>query len=184
MNRVIYAVPVLAFLGLAYLLFDSLIRPHAPDELPSALIGKPVPSIVLPPLDAATKGFGPADLRQGHVTVVNIFASWCEPCREEAPVLAGLSREKRFAFYGFVYKDTALRARAFLGETGNPFARIGLDADGRAGIEWGVYGVPETFIVDGRGIIRERIVGGLTDQKLREELFPAVQEAQSSTLGK
>jgi len=184
MKRIIYAVPVLAFLGLAYLLFSSLFRAKPPDELPSALIGKPAPAIVLLQLDAATQGFGPKDLAQGRVTVVNIFASWCEPCRAEAPVLASLSHEKRFAFYGFVYKDTALKARAFLDQTGNPFARIGLDADGRAGIEWGVYGVPETFIVDGRGIIRERIVGGLTDQKLRDELFPAVAAARSSTLGK
>jgi len=184
MKRLIYGVPVLAFLVLAYLLFSSLFRSRPPDELPSALIGKPVPAIVLPPLDAAVQGFGPKDLAQGRVTVVNIFASWCDPCRAEAPVLASLSREKGFALYGFVYKDTALKARAFLDETGNPFARIGLDTSGSKGIEWGVYGVPETFIVDGRGIIRERIVGGLTDQKIRDELFPAIRTAASSTFGK
>lgn len=183
MKRLIYVLPVLAFLGLAYLLFSSLFRARPPDELPSALIGKPVPALTLPPLDAATQGFGPKDL-QGHVTVVNIFASWCEPCRAEAPVLASLSREKGFVLYGLVYKDTAAKARAFLDEAGNPFARIGLDADGNVGIEWGLYGVPETFIVDGRGIIRERIVGELTDQKLRDELFPAIQAATSSTFGK
>jgi cytochrome c biogenesis protein CcmG/thiol:disulfide interchange protein DsbE len=184
MKRIVYAVPVLAFLVLAYLLFSSLFRSKPPDELPSALIGRPVPNLVLPALDASTPGFGPKDLAQGRVTVVNIFASWCEPCREEAPVLAGLARKKNFVLFGLVYKDTATRARAFLDQTGNPFARIGLDADGHVGIEWGLYGVPETFVVDGRGIIRERIVGLLTEEKLRNELFPAVEAARSSTLGK
>jgi len=184
MKRLIYGVPVLAFLVLAYLLFSSLFRSRPPDELPSALIGKSVPALTLPPLDVAAQGFGPKDLAQGRVTVVNVFASWCEPCREEVPLLASLSRTKGFELYGFVYKDTALKARAFLNETGNPFARVGLDTSGSKGIEWGVYGVPETFIVDGRGIIRERIVGGLTDQKVRDELFPAVAAAASSTFGK
>lgn len=183
MKRLIYVLPVLAFIGLSYLLFSSLFRSRPPDELPSALIGKPAPALALPPLDVAAQGFGPKDL-QGHVTVVNIFASWCEPCRAEAPVLASLSHEKGFALYGLVYKDTAAKARAFLDETGNPFARIGLNTSGNAGIEWGLYGVPETFIVDGRGIIRERIVGGLTDQKVRDQLFPAIRAATSSTFGK
>ncbi len=165
------SLPVLAFLILAYLLFDALFKPRAPDELPSALIGKPAPVMVLPPLDAATPGFAPSDLRQGRVTVMNVFASWCLPCREEAPVLQALGRTKGFALYGFVYRDTGAKARAFLNEVGNPFQRIDLDAEGRAGIEWGVYGVPETFIIDGRGIIRERIVGALTDEKLRERTF-------------
>ncbi|HSZ74756.1 MAG TPA: DsbE family thiol:disulfide interchange protein [Rhizomicrobium sp.] len=178
MKRLVYVLPLLAFLGLAYLLFDALIKPRAPDELPSALIGKPAPTIVLLPLDAATSSFGPKDLASGHVTVMNVFASWCEPCRAEAPMLQALGRMKGFSLYGFVYRDTGAKARAFLDEVGNPFQRIGLDTDGRAGIEWGVYGVPETFVIDGRGIIRERIVGALTEDKLRRELFPAVEAAR------
>jgi len=178
MKRLVYVLPLLAFLGLAYLLFDALFKPRAPDELPSALIGKPAPTMALPPLDAATPDFAPSDLRQGRVTVMNVFASWCLPCREEAPMLQALGHTKGFVLYGFVYRDTGAKARAFLNEVGNPFQRIGLDADGRAGIEWGVYGVPETFIIDGRGIIRERIVGALTEEKLKSELFPAVEAAR------
>src|SRR6201986_5125751 len=118
------------------------------------LVGKPAPVTPLPALDAQAQSFGPADLRSGHVTVVNVFASWCAPCREEAPMLQTLAQMKSISLYGMVQKDTPAKARAFLADFGNPFQRIDLDADGRASIEWGVYGVPETFVIDGKGIIR------------------------------
>ncbi len=111
--------------------------------------------------------------------MVNVFASWCAPCHSEAPVIAQLAGSKDFALYGLVQKDTPARVRAFLAETGNPFRRIALDADGRASIEWGVYGVPETFVIDGRGIIRARIVGEITQEVLTGQLLPAVEAAKA-----
>jgi cytochrome c biogenesis protein CcmG/thiol:disulfide interchange protein DsbE len=176
----LYVLPAVLFLVVAGFLFRSLVAP-APEQLPSALIGRPAPRMVLPPLDGGTRGFGPRDLAAGHVTVINVFASWCLPCRAEAPLLATLAGSRNFAFYGLVQKDTPQRIRAFLAENGNPFERIGLDADGRASIEWGVYGVPETFVVDGRGIVRARIVGEITESVLRNDLMPAIAEARAAS---
>jgi cytochrome c biogenesis protein CcmG/thiol:disulfide interchange protein DsbE len=176
-KRALYILPALGFVVVAVFLFRSLMAPP-PDILPSALIGKPVPRLELPALDAQAQGFGPPELTSGHVTVVNVFASWCAPCRTEAPVIAQLGGKKEFAFYGLVQKDTPPKIRAFLAETGNPFQRIALDADGRASIEWGVYGVPETFVIDGRGIIRARIVGEITQGVLTGQLLPAIDAAK------
>ena len=176
MKYLLYALPAAAFVVLAGFFMFSLMRP-ASEPLPSALIDKPAPALTLPPLDASTTGFGPQDLKAGHVTVINVWASWCVPCRAEAPALAALSKAHGFALYGLVYKDTPAKARAFLTDVGNPFARIGLDADGRAGIEWGVYGVPETFIVDGKGIVRERFVGPITEESLANDVLPAIARA-------
>ncbi len=177
MNRAIFILPVLLFLGLAGILFHSLIAPP-PGELPSVLIDKPAPTVPLPALDAQAQAFSPADLRAGHVTVLNVFASWCAPCREEAPVLQALAHVKNVTLYGMVQKDTPERARAFLGDVGNPFSRIDLDADGRASIEWGVYGVPETFVIDGHGIIRLRYASGpLTPDALTNVILPAIARA-------
>jgi cytochrome c biogenesis protein CcmG/thiol:disulfide interchange protein DsbE len=179
-KRLVYLAPALAFAAIAFFFFHSLTQ--SPDQaLPSPLVGKHVPRMDLPPLDAQTKGFGPRELSSGHVTVVNVFASWCAPCRSEAPVLERLARDGRFSLYGVAQKDTPARVRAFLKEVGDPFRRIALDADGRAGIEWGVYGVPETFVVDGRGVIRARIVGEITPEVLDGELMPAIREAQSAS---
>ncbi|HET7335867.1 MAG TPA: DsbE family thiol:disulfide interchange protein [Rhizomicrobium sp.] len=180
MKRLIYIVPVLAFAVLAYVLFASLIAP-APDTLPSALLNKPVPDIALPALDKNVKGFARADFASGHVTVVNVWASWCAPCRAEAPLLAAISGLQGVKLYGFVYKDTPANARGFLAQYGNPFDRLGLDKDGRAGIEWGVYGVPETYVIDGRGIIRARFVGPLTPQSLAGTLLPEIERARSGS---
>ena len=176
MRRLVYILPVLAFMALAWFLYSSLKGPP-PAELPSVLVDKNVPALTLPPLDGATQGFGPADLAtKGRVTLVNIFASWCIPCREEAPQLAQLARARGVRLIGIVYKDKPEAARAFLNEYGNPFERIGLDADGRAGIEWGISGVPETFVVDGHGVIRGRF-GPLSPDSLVIELLPAIAAA-------
>ncbi len=178
MKRLIYVLPALTFLVLAGFLFHSLIQP-APDVLPSALIGKSAPLLEIPALDAATRGFGPRELASGHVTVVNVFASWCAPCHSEAPVIATLANRKDFALFGLVQKDTPAKIRDFFAESGgNPFQRVALDADGRASIEWGVYGVPETFVVDGRGIIRARIAGEITEEVLNTQLLPAIRAAR------
>jgi len=117
-------------------------------------------------------------LRAGHVSIVNVFASWCAPCREEAPALHALSELKGVALYGMVQKDTPAKARAFLADVGNPYSRIDLDADGRASIEWGVYGVPETFVVDGHGVVRLRYAGPLTADALQSTILPAIESAQ------
>ena len=176
MRRLAYIIPIALFAVLTFFLFRSLIAPP-PGELPSVLIDKLAPQTELPALDANTQGLAPADFK-GHVTVLNVFASWCAPCREEAPVLATLAGIKGVALYGMVYKDTPAKARAFLAEVGNPFARIALDADGRAGIEWGVYGVPETFVIDARGIVRFRLAGALDEATLDSQLLPAIAQAR------
>jgi cytochrome c biogenesis protein CcmG/thiol:disulfide interchange protein DsbE len=180
MKRLIYILPALIFIGIAVFFFAGLREREqvAPDVLPSVLIGKPAPDTKLPALDAQAKAFTPADLRAGHVSIVNVFASWCAPCREEAPALRALAQLKGVALYGMVQKDTAQKARAFLNDVGNPYSRIDLDADGRASIEWGVYGVPETFIVDRNGIIRLRYAGPITAGALANTILPAIESAQ------
>jgi cytochrome c biogenesis protein CcmG/thiol:disulfide interchange protein DsbE len=178
MSRWIYLVPVTGFALLAFFLFKSLWSP-APNLVPSALIDKPAPRLVLPALDAKSAAFTPADLAAGHVSVVNVFASWCVPCRTEAGQLAVLARLKGVALYGLAQKDKPAATRAFLDEVGDPFTRIARDDDGRASIEWGVYGVPETFVVDGRGIIRLKYVGELTRDVLQDQLMPAIKAAQA-----
>lgn len=180
-RRWIYVLPVAGFAVLAFFLFRSLYLTPAEVSLPSALIDKPAPRIALPALDAQAQGFGPADLASGKVVVVNVFSSTCIPCREEAPELARLAAMPGMTLYGFVWKDTAAGARDFLNRYGNPFARIGLDTDGRAGVEWGVYGWPETFVVDGKGIIRFKYVGALTDDVISRQLLPAITQARSGS---
>jgi len=179
MKRLIYIVPVIVFFAIAAFFFVGLRERMrvAPNELPSVLIGKPSPMIALPALDNQVQAFTPADLRAGHVSIVNVFASWCVPCREEAPSLAAIAKLKGVALYGMVQKDTPEKVRAFLADVGDPYRRIDLDADGRASIEWGVYGVPETFVVDGRGIIRLRYAGALTPDVLDSTILPAIANA-------
>jgi cytochrome c biogenesis protein CcmG/thiol:disulfide interchange protein DsbE len=178
-KRLIYIVPVLAFAALAIVLFYQLSQPRTPGELPSALIGKLAPQRDLPALDAKTPGFGPRDLANGRVTVVNIWASWCAPCRAEAPALTQLSTNKDIQLFGIAYQDKPAKARAFLDDVGNPFARIAT-LDGSAGIAWGISGVPETFVIDGRGIVRARITGALTENnKYIRQLLPAIEAAKS-----
>jgi cytochrome c biogenesis protein CcmG/thiol:disulfide interchange protein DsbE len=176
MSRWIYLLPALGFGLLAFFLFRSLWSP-APGILPSALLDKPAPRLTLPALDAQTQGWGPAQLTQGKVVLVNVFSSTCIPCRLEAPVLNQLAQQPGITVFGFVWKDQAVAARQFLDEVGNPFSRIGFDADGRAGMDWGVYGWPETYVVDGHGIIRFKYVGALTDQIVATQLMPAIKAA-------
>ena len=143
-----------------------------PTVLPSPLIDQPAPDFALPPLPGAERGFSSADLA-GHVSLVNIFASWCVPCRAEHPVLNALAQSKRVPIYGIDYKDKADAALAWIAELGNPYTRIGAD-DGRVGIDWGVYGVPETFIVDQAGRIRYKHVGPLTQADVARTILPLV----------
>ena len=112
--------------------------------------------------------------------MLNVFASWCVPCREEAPGLASIRQMDGVALYGMVWKDTAGKARAFLDDVGDPYARIDLDADGRAGIDWGVYGVPETFVIDRHGIVRLRYAGPLVGDALDKIVLPAIAAAKAA----
>jgi cytochrome c biogenesis protein CcmG/thiol:disulfide interchange protein DsbE len=178
-KRWIFVLPVAGFTVLAFFLFRSLWAP-APDIIPSALLNKPAPRLVLPALDGQSAAFTPADLAAGHVSVVNVFASWCAPCRTETSQLAALSNLPGVALYGLAQKDKPAATRAFLDEVGNPFARIARDDDGRASIEWGVYGVPETFVVDGKGVVRFKYVGPLTDDALARAIMPAIAAAKAS----
>ena len=181
----------LAFLPLALFALLAgifLIRLYAgdPTKLPSTLIGKPVPSFTLPPVaglmrdGAAIPGFSNADLApgalpQGKLALVNVFASWCAPCREEHPLLMELAKDPRLVIYGLNQKDRAENATRFLNALGNPYRAVGADAEGRASIEWGVYGVPETFLVGRDGRVLFKHVGPLTPRAIREALEPAIE---------
>jgi cytochrome c biogenesis protein CcmG/thiol:disulfide interchange protein DsbE len=177
LRQLLYVVPVLAFGVLAWFLFASL-NGSPPDQLPSALVDKPAPPIGLPPLDQGATAFSRNDLTSGHVTVMNVWASWCVPCRLEAPMLDRLKSLNGVALYGLVYKDRPEKARAFLDEVGNPFSRLDLDLRGRTAIDWGVYDVPETFVIDGRGVVRLRYSGPITEDVLRETVLPAIEQAR------
>jgi cytochrome c biogenesis protein CcmG/thiol:disulfide interchange protein DsbE len=176
-----YIAPLVALLLLAGFLFAELSHQsqRSPEELPSVFVDKPAPQVLLPPLDTRAKAFSSADLRSGHVTVVNLFASWCVPCRAETPALQELAREPGVELYGIVYKDAPQKARAFLDDVGNPYSRIDLDADGRAGIDWGIQGVPETFVIDSKGIVHLRFEGPIVGDILSNTILPAVREAQA-----
>ncbi|MGD9616854.1 MAG: DsbE family thiol:disulfide interchange protein [Alphaproteobacteria bacterium] len=169
-----YLLPVVLFALLAVVLRGGLGRDTT--ILPSPLIDQPVPVFALPPISGDGAGFASADL-QGKVSLVNVFASWCVPCRAEHPVLNALATSDRVPIYGINYKDKPNAARAFLAELGNPYLRIGAD-DGRVGIEWGVYGVPETFVVDRRGRIRYKHVGPLTRADLDRTILPLIAQLE------
>ncbi len=143
-------------------------------QIPSALIDKPVPAFDLPPIQGRTDGLKTADL-QGKVALVNVWASWCPPCRAEHPVLMTLARDG-VPIYGINYKDRPQDALRFLNELGNPFARIGADTDGRVSIDWGVYGYPETFVVDAQGRIRYRHVGPINPGQLDSVIRPILRK--------
>jgi len=169
-RRWVYLLPVVIFVLLAGGFYYGL--QINSDVLPSALIDKPAPNFELPPLPGHEPGFSSADLT-GHVSLVNTFASWCTPCRAEHPVLNALAAERRVPIYGIDYKDKEEAAVAWIAALGNPYTRIGAD-DGRVGIDWGVYGVPETFVVDGAGRIRYKHVGPLTQADLDRTILPLV----------
>lgn len=156
-----------------------------PREIPSALIGHPAPDFALPPLEPGEPGLSTAALRRGEPTIVNVFASWCGPCRVEHPLLMDLARRDVAPIHGLNYKDDPDDARAFLGGLGDPYARIGADRSGRAGVEWGVYGVPETFVIGGDGTILHKHVGPLTPDVVRTEILPLIaaekRQAQNRT---
>lgn len=181
--RLVALIPLALFLALA-ILFYTRLGAGDPSEVPSALIGKPVPDFRLDGITGLTRdgvsvpGFAAADLAKG-VFVVNVFASWCAPCRAEHPLLTDLAKDQRIHLIGLNYKDADDQALRFLNGLGNPYAAIGADRNGRVGIDWGVYGVPETFVV-ANGRIAAKLVGPLTPQRISAELMPAIDKAVAS----
>ena len=165
--------------------FAMALRSGDPSLLPSTLVGKPVPQTVFPPLDGLESGgkpqpgFSSADLAKGKVSVVNYWASWCEPCVEEHPLLDQLKSAAGVDIYGINYKDQTAAARRFIGRFGNPFTAVGTDADGRAAIDWGVYGTPETFVVNGKGEVIYKHVGPITADSLTTKLLPIIEKAKA-----
>ena len=175
------ALPLIAFAGLAALFWLRL-GTGDPSRIPSALIGHPAPQTSLPPLTGLLSdgtqvpGLDPA-IFKGKVSVVNVWASWCVPCHDEAPLLSGLAKDQRLQLVGINYKDAPDNARRFLGRYGNPFGAVGVDANGRAAIEWGVYGVPETFVVGREGTIVYKLVGPITPDNIDSVLKAEIDKA-------
>lgn len=176
--------PVIIFAAIAAL-FAFALRAGDPSKLPSAFIGKPAPALQLAVLDGLSGGqaipaFDSQSLRAGKVSVVNFWASWCSPCVAEHPLLEELRSRTGVDVYGINYKDAATDAARFLGRYGNPYTGIGTDSSGRNGIEWGVYGTPETFVVNGRGEIVFKHVGPISEQSLVAQMLPAIEKAKAA----
>ena len=180
--------PPLVFAGLVGLFWLAL-HGGDPSTQPSALIGNPVPQFALPPIEGlvtdggGAQGFGTSDLATGKPIVVNVWASWCVPCHEEHPLLLALAKQPGVRLYGINYKDDPAAARRFLGRYGNPFERLGADRSGRVAIDWGVYGVPETYVITGDGRIALRHVGPLTEDAIRDQLLPLLQQPNGKPTG-
>jgi cytochrome c biogenesis protein CcmG, thiol:disulfide interchange protein DsbE len=177
MRRALFILPFLLFLVLAGY-FALALRPgRNPQELPSALIDKEAPAFQL----AGLNGDGIArDALKGQPVLINFFASWCLPCREEHPLLMRLAEQEHVPLYGIDYKDKPEAAQNLLKEFGDPYRAIGVDRDGRVGLDFGVYGVPETYVLDSSGHIRKRFVGPLTAEQVNKELLPLLKALQRS----
>jgi cytochrome c biogenesis protein CcmG, thiol:disulfide interchange protein DsbE len=181
-RRMVVLVPLMVFLALAALFLFRLNSGGDPSFIPSALIGHPAPQTVLPPVaglerdGALVPGIDPASFK-GAVTVVNVWASWCVPCHDEAPLLMQLAKDDRFRLIGINYKDAPDNARRFLGRYGNPFVAAGADESGRAAIDWGVYGVPETFVIGKDARIAYKLVGPISEENFATVLKPQIDKA-------
>lgn len=186
LGRLLVLLPLLFFVALAVLFFSRILSGDDISQVPSVLINKPVPAFSLAGLPGLSAGgdTGPglatADLK-GRVSLVNVFASWCVPCRQEHPLLMALSERDDLDIMGINHKDQPENALSFLAELGNPYSRVGVDRDGRASIEWGVYGIPETFVVDAEGCVRAKHIGPLTEAALSERLLPMIDALQQGT---
>ena len=182
-RNILVMLPLVAFLALAALFLYRLGAGDA-SRIPSALIGRQAPVTDLPALEGLTRDGKPVPgltnaSFAGNVTLVNIWASWCVPCHDEAPLLDQMAQDKRIQIAGINYKDAPDNARRFLNRYGNPFAAAGVDASGRTSIDWGVYGVPETFLIGRDGRIAYKLVGPITAENLVKVLQPEIEKALS-----
>lgn len=173
-----FLLPLLAFIALLVLLAIGLTRD--PREVPSPLIGKSAPAFTLPQLQEPTKNFSVADMR-GRVWLLNVWASWCVSCRDEHPLLVEFSKQGRLPIVGLDYKDQPAAAKQWLEKLGNPYTLVAVDADGRVGIDYGVYGVPETYVIDRQGTIRMKHTGPVTAEALRDKILPLVAQLSSAS---
>jgi cytochrome c biogenesis protein CcmG/thiol:disulfide interchange protein DsbE len=180
-RRLLVLLPLVVFLALAALFLFRL-GAGDPSKLPSALIGRPVPDTPLPAVEGLVRdgvpvpGIANADFK-GAVSLVNVWASWCVPCHDEAPLLMQIANDKRIRVFGINYKDQPENARRFVGRYGNPFAAVGADVNGRVSIDWGVYGVPETFLIGRDGRIAYKLVGPISPENLAATLKPQIEKA-------
>jgi cytochrome c biogenesis protein CcmG, thiol:disulfide interchange protein DsbE len=173
MKSLRFLIPLALFVALAWFLYAGLSL--NPREVPSPLIGKPAPAFALPRLDDPTQTVKREDLL-GKVWVMNVWASWCAPCREEHPLVIALAKQRKVPVIGLNYKDRPGDARNWLERLGNPYAATLIDFDGKVGIDFGVYGVPETFVIDAHGLVRFKHVGALTPQVISQKLEPLLKE--------
>ncbi len=171
MRRLLFLAPILVFIGLAVYFAVPLLNGTDQTVIPSPLIDQPVPKFDLPPLPGHAHGLSSADLK-GQVQIVNIFASWCVPCRAEAPVLMGLAQSTKIPIRGIDQKDKPEDGLKYLEELGDPYTSIGMDSDRHVSIDWGAYGAPETFIVDAEGRIRYKQAAPLTPDDVRDTILP------------
>lgn len=180
-------IPLVVFLALAGVFYKQLEKGGSSHDLPSALIGKPAPVTELAPLEGLTEngvqvpGLSPGMFKD-KVTLLNVFASWCVPCRQEHPILFELAKDKRFQLIGMNYKDATDNALRFLGSLGNPFSAVGVDPKGQMAIEWGVYGVPETYVIGRDGMILYKHVGPIDPQNLEQKIMPAIEKALANSV--
>jgi cytochrome c biogenesis protein CcmG/thiol:disulfide interchange protein DsbE len=177
MRRLIFIVPVLVFIGLVIYFATPLLRGTDPSVIPSPLIDKPVPAFSLPPLPGYPKGLSSADLT-GQVQIVNIFASWCIPCRAEAPALMTL-KNMNIPIQGIDQKDKPADALEYLRELGDPYVAIGMDIDRKVSIDWGAYGAPETFIIDAHGRIRYKQAAPITRDDIDNTIVPLINKLRA-----
>ncbi len=178
MRRLLYLLPIGLFITLAIYFMIALRPGHDPQVLPSAMIDKPAPDFTLAGLSGG--GGLKLDALKGQVVLINFFASWCEPCRDEHPVLMQVTKNPQIALYGIAYKDKPADTAQFLQLLGDPYRSIGLDESGRTGIDFGVYGVPETYVIDKEGRIRLRHVGPLTAADIDQQILPLLQKLAQS----
>jgi cytochrome c biogenesis protein CcmG/thiol:disulfide interchange protein DsbE len=180
MRRLIFLLPLAVLAALLVFFLLGLNPARDPSAIDSPLIGKPLPDFAAPALLADKPGLAKTDIAggdlRGQVVAINFFASWCLPCRAEHPVLKRLSGELGIPVLGIAYKDKKDAAAGFLAEMGDPYQRIGTDESGRIGIDFGITGVPETFIIDKAGIVRHRIAGPLNEQMIEDEIAPLIKE--------
>jgi cytochrome c biogenesis protein CcmG, thiol:disulfide interchange protein DsbE len=173
----IAALPLVLFGGLAAVFMTQLQSGRDVSEIPSALLGTKAPALELAALDGSERPALTTAAITGKLTLVNVFASWCVPCRQEHPMLLELSKDPRVNVVGINYKDRNDNALRFLGELGNPYAAIGVDPNGKAAIDWGVYGIPESYLVGPDGTILYKKVGPFDPESFETQLMPAIEKA-------